>query len=89
MELCRTVLKIAVGTISAMTLFVANYYGKQSLPRTRSDHEKMARFYDKMAGRIERYGQSEELLGLLAREELTENGNWISYQRDNTPDISL
>lgn len=88
-ELCRTVLKIAVGTISAMTLFVANYYGKQSLPRTRSDHEKMARFYDKMAGRIERYGQSEELLGLLAREELTENGNWISYQRDNTPDISL
>ena len=24
-----------------------------------------------------------------AREELIENGNWCSYQRDNRPDISL
>ena len=22
-------------------------------------------------------------------EELTENGNWVSYQRDNKPDISI
>ena len=42
-----------------------------------------------MSALIERYGLTEELLTLLAREELTENGNWCSYQRDNRPDISL
>lgn len=88
-EAWRTVLKILLGTISAVTLFVANFYGRLSLPRTLSDHQKMERFYGKMSEQLERSGQSEELLRTLAREELTENGNWISYQRDNKPDISL
>ena len=89
MELCRTVLKIALGTMSAVTLFVANYYGRLSLPRTLSDHQKMERFYDRMAARLERDGQTEALLETLAREELIETGKWSSYQRDNKPDISL
>ena len=88
-ELWRTVLKILMGTISAVTLFVANFYGRLSLPRMLSDHRKMERFYARMSAEIERYGQTEVLLTVLAREELTENGNWCSYQRDNTPDISL
>ena len=88
-DLWRTVLKLVLGTISAATLFTANYYGKQSLARTTSDHAKMAGFYDKMLGQIERNGQSEALLVRLAREELIENGNWSSYERDNTPDFSL
>lgn len=88
-ELWRTVLKILLGTISAVTLFVANFFGRLSLPRTLSDHEKMARFYARLSAHIEKYGQTEALLAVLAREELTENGNWISYQRDNRPDISL
>ena len=88
-ELWRTVLKILMGSISAMTLFVANYYGRLSLPRTLSDHQKMERFYAKMSRQLERCGQTEELLTVLAREELTENGNWCSYQRDNKPDIAI
>ena len=36
-----------------------------------------------------RPGQDESLLLLLGREELIENGNWCSYQQDNTPDLSL
>ena len=82
-------MKIFLGTISAVTLFVANYYGRLSLPRTHSDHRKMERFYDKMSALLAERGQTDELLTLLAREELIENGNWCSYQRDNTPDISL
>ena len=35
------------------------------------------------------YGFTKYLLELIAREELIENGNWCSYQRDNTPDFSL
>lgn len=88
-ELWRTVLKILMGTISAVTLFVANFYGRLSLPRTLSDHQKMERFYAKISAEIEKRGQMEELLAALAREELIENGNWCSYQRDNKPDISL
>ena len=72
-----------------MTLFIANYYGKLSLPRTVSDHRKMERFYEKMSDMLQQHGQTEELLTVLAREELIENGNWCSYQRDNTPDFSI
>ena len=85
----RTVLKVILGTLSAATLFIANYYGKQSLSRKRSDHEKLAKFYAAMSDALASRGQSEALLERLAREELIENGNWLSYQRDNAPDISL
>ena len=88
-EVCRTVLKILLGTISASTLFTANYYGKLSLPRTLSDHEKMERFYGRISALLNQYGQTELLLKTLAREELIENGNWVSYQRDNKPEISF
>lgn len=87
--LCRTAIKVALGTLSSATLFTANYYGKQSLPRKLSDHGKMAKFYAAMSQALAQRGQSEALLERLAREELIENGNWLSYQRDNTPDINL
>ena len=85
----RTVCKLLLGSVSAATLFISNYYGKRSLSRAQADHDKMARFYRVAADRIERFGQTDELLLLLAREELIENGNWCSYQRDNAADFSL
>ena len=88
-ESWRTVLIILLGTASAITLLVSGYYGKLSLPRTLSDHQKMERFYTKASDRIRQYGQDEELLEVLAREELAECGSWYSYQRDNHPDMIL
>ena len=88
-EFWRTLLKILLGTISAVTLFIANFYGRMSLTRSLSDHQKMERFYQTMSDRLGQAGQTEELLTVLAREELIENGNWCSYQRDNKPDVSL
>ena len=88
-ELFRTLLKIVLGTMSASTLFIAGYYGKLSLPRSQTDHAKMARFYEKMLEQLSLRGQTDELLRVLAREELIENGDWCSYQRDNAPDINL
>ena len=105
----RTILKVLLGTISAGTIFGANYYGKLSPQRKLSDHEKMEHFYGKIytsltdkeeeeekkrkAEQREQIDikkvQPEELLKVLAVEELIENGNWCSYQRDNTPDINL
>ena len=85
----RTILKILLGTVSAGTLFLASYYGKMSLERKNADHGKMKVFYGRMGRELERRGQTEELLETLAREELTENGNWCSYQRDNAPELNL
>ena len=84
--LFRFIIKISLGGISALTLFSANFYGRLSLPRKLSDHEKMAEYYEKMLYRLEQNGQTDELLEGLAREELIENGNWCSYQRDNKPE---
>ena len=88
-EVWRTVLKILLGTISAVTLFISNFYGRQSLSRRESDHRKMEQFFIWISGQLAAHGQTEELLTMLAREELIENGNWCSYQRDNRPDISF
>ena len=85
----RTLLKIVLGTLSAGTLFMANYYGKMSLRRVTADHEKMVKFFDKAAEQLDRYGQNEHILEALAREELAENGNWCSFQRDNAPELNL
>ena len=82
-------MKLVLGSISAATLFISNYYGKLSLSRGVEDHVKMAAFYQKILDRLFIYGQDESLLLLLAREELIENGNWCSYQRDNAPDFTL
>ena len=88
-ELGRTFLKIGMGTLSAVTLFTADYYGKLSLSRTFSDHRKMERFYAETTERLKHFGQTEEVLTVLAREELIENAGWFSYQQDNKPDIGL
>ena len=88
-ETGRILIKIILGTISAGTLFMAGYYGKMSLDRVTEDHEKMERFYQKTADRLARCGQNEKILEMLAREELTENGNWSSYQRDNAPEMNV
>ena len=88
-ETYRTVLKLILGGISAATLFTGNYYGKLSLSRSADDHKKMADFYRRTEDLIARFGQSEAILRCSARAELGENGNWYSYQQDNTPDVSL
>ena len=89
LEVWRRVLKIAVGTFTAATAFAANFYGKLSLQQKLCDHIRMEKFYTLMLARLERFGQTDEFLTAYAKEELTENGNWYAYQRDNKPDISL
>lgn len=88
-EAYRTLSKLLLGSISAATLFISNYYGRLSLSRVSADHARMERFYAAVLERMDRFGESRELLLLIAREELIENGNWCSYQRDNTADFNL
>lgn len=89
METVRVVLKVAMGSFSAMTLFAGNYYGKLSLEDTAQDHRRMAALYEKTEREILQNGETEELLLKLAREELSENSSWYAYQSKNTPDVSI
>lgn len=89
MEVIRVILKVAMGSFSAMTLFAGNYYGKLSLEETAQDHRRMAALYEKTEEEILRTGETEDLITKLAREELSENSSWYAYQCKNRPDISL
>ena len=87
---CRSWLKILLGAASAATLFAADYLGKLSPERVHDDHEKMVNFYWKMEKLLDNNkDMPEELLTVMAREMLIENGNWYSYQKDNKPDLTL
>ena len=89
MSLIRVILKVSMGTFSAMTLFAGNYYGKLSLDDTLEDHRRMAALYEKAESEIREQGGTEELLIRLAREELSENSRWYAYQSKNKPDLSI
>ena len=86
----RSWFDILWGCLSVVTVFVAGYYGKLSLERKSDDHEKMHEFFAMASQRYDSDPDSRtELFRLLAREELIENGNWVSYCRENKPDFSV
>lgn len=88
-EPVRAGLKIALGSVSAATLFIGSYYDKSSFSRVHEDHVKMERFFAWAGAQLDACGQREELLERIAREELIENGNWYSYQLEGAPDLVL
>ena len=85
----RAVIKVVVGTMSALTLFTANYYGKMSLPNVIDDHERMIALYQHVGEKINNEGESDELILSLARECLNENSAWYAYQKKNQPDLVI
>lgn len=85
----RAILKIILGTVSVLTLFVGSTLGKMSLSNEADDHERMATLFADAESHIEREGESAELIVSLAREALVENSRWYAYQSTNAPDISL
>ena len=89
LELIRTILKVLTGSLSAMTVFASDYYGKLSLEERLGDHARMIRLYEMVEERIADGCGMEVLLCKLAKEELGENANWFAYQGRNKPDISV
>ena len=85
----RVVLKITLGTMSAITLFMGNYYGKMSLSNRIDDHKRMIALYEKAEEEILKNGENENLLLFLAREFLNENSTWYAYQNKNKPDLVM
>ena len=88
-DMIRSILKIVIGTMSAITLFSGSYYGKMSLSNTIEDHRRMAILYQRAENEILQKGETEELIIFLARESLIENSTWYSYQNKNNPDLTI
>lgn len=88
-ELIRIILKVLVGTASAASLFAANYYGKLSLKRVYEDHVRMASYYKTASVYLDNHGLSQHFLYELINEELSENSNWSSYEKDNEIDFAI
>ncbi|MCR4672817.1 MAG: hypothetical protein K5637_06245, partial [Lachnospiraceae bacterium] len=86
-ELVRVILKILLGTMSAITLFLGSYYGKMSLGNVIDDHKRMIALYETSEQEVLKSGESEELLLFLAREALNENSAWYAYQCKNKADM--
>lgn len=83
-------LKILWGSFSAITLFSTTYYGQQSLERKMTDHEKMAGLFEEAERRYKEQPDARmELFRELAREEIIESGNWMSYCHENRPTFSI
>ena len=85
----RAMLKIILGTMSAMTLFTGSYYGKMSLSNVIDDHKRMIALYETAEEEILRDGENEELLLMLAREFLNENSTWYAYQSKNKAELVM
>ena len=83
----RTILKIVMGTLSAITLFTGSYYGKMSLSEVIDDHKRMISLYEKVENEVLEVGETDELLLYLAHEFLIENSTWYSYQSKNKPEF--
>ena len=89
-HLNRAILKIIIGIMSVITIFISNYYGKMSLSRKIEEHRRMALLYDKAKKEILQKGEeSEELLVFLAREFLIENATWYAHQKGNKIDLNI
>ncbi len=88
-DIVRVVIKVAMGTFSAATIFTGNYYGKQSLPNVIDDHLKMILLYEEAEHEIAEKGETEPLLVRIAEDELGENANWYAYQSKHELELGI
>ena len=82
-------LKIAMGTMSVVTIVVESYYGKMSLSNKINDHERMKELYQITEMEMSLHGETEEIILDLAREFINENSTWYAYQSMNKPGIVI
>ncbi len=86
----RGLLKILLGIIPAFTIFLSGYYGKLSLSRKVADHQRMITLYTLAQKKFEDPKlDKDKVFFELAREEVIENGSWLSFCRDNIPSINF
>ncbi len=85
---------IIVGTATAASLLFSSYFGKMSYDRKADDNFKMANLY---ASACERWkdvsfrpdAERDGFIKEVAREEIVENGIWVSYMLGNGLEVNI
>lgn len=85
----RAFIKVLLGSLSAITLFTNNYYGKMSLSNVIEDHKKMIALYEEVENKINKEGEKEELILYLAKESINENSSWYAYECNNDIELNI
>ncbi|QSX08562.1 hypothetical protein J0B03_00255 [Alkalibacter rhizosphaerae] len=85
LDLVRKAFDLFMGVISSAAVFTSNYYGKLSLNRKIADHDKMIQLYRLASTLYEHPGFQKELVFKeLAKESMIENGDWLTYCRQES-----
>ena len=86
----RGILKIVLGTISAGTAFLANYYGNLALPQQIFfDRRMRALFEQAVRTESENEEQFAKTMKVTGAEALIESAGWYILQRDNGPGLFI
>lgn len=99
----RMLFKILLCIMSALAFFISYYYGKLALKRKATDSENMIILFRIAINRVQaifsndalyctdkvKYEALRSVLKELAHEQITENGIWISYGRNNNMDLPI
>lgn len=88
-EVTRAIIKTIVGGFSTASIFAANYYGKLSLQRIYEDHIRMTAFFEKAIEYVDKNGSNDYLIKEIIKEEISENTNWCSYEKDNEVNLTI
>lgn len=86
----RNVAQVCFGVLTMVSLLITSYFGKLSEERQFADNAKMERLYLSACSKWDVDSEHfEELVVAIAREEIIENGIWLSYMTDNDLEINV
>lgn len=86
----RSVFQVAFGTFTAVSLLASSFFGKLSCERECDDSKKMERLYLSACNKWDvESPHFPDLVRSIAREEIVENGIWLSYMTDNDLEINV
>ncbi|MCH5159488.1 MAG: hypothetical protein J1F66_01390 [Clostridiales bacterium] len=86
----RKILQILFGVLTVVSFLITASLGKLSYDRQKKDNYRMKRLYFTALNKWDADNKHfEQLVITLAREEIVENGVWLSYMLDNSLEITV
>ena len=86
----RKILQVIFGVLTVVSFLITASMGKLSYDRQKNDNTRMKRLYFTALSKWDATSTHfEQLVITLAREEIVENGVWMSYMLDNSLEITL
>lgn len=85
----RSIFKILLGSFSAGTAFLSNYYGNLSLPQQLFSSRRMNALFENMQITEQDEKALKKALITIGREMMIENAGWYIAQQENTPGLFI